>query len=359
MSKISYFGQENEINLNENRNRINNNVEESNCINDSSSEPKIEDYQFINPDHELKWQWVNQNSYHFKQDIERIWLIVRNFDLLALINNKGNYPCISDKGQDTWKIGNEFKGNLFGFLPFKARVEKCVNLPEMKKIKWLFNIKSKDYLVIKIELFKVTEDNTCVLLLKMKLENVEHLKMVEKMYKNEPPNTLFKKLEEILENEPINLFQYESATINAKMEDVWNLVTDTNNLTAIAPNNNCIPCINVRTMSKGETKTISYFCNNKLEEIDITLQHKDERKGWNKWVFVVTISSGEPQKKPKNTIVFQLTKINKDECQLSFISKFHDSIETKKFKYISERKKYLLLSLKDYFDNFYSPETFN
>ena len=359
MSKISFFGQKNEISLNENRNRINNNVEESNCINDSSSEPKIEDYQFINPDHELKWQWVNQNTYHFKQDIERIWLIVRNFDLLALINNKGNYPCISDKGQDTWKIGNEFKGNLFGLLPFKARVEKCVNLPEMKKIKWLFNIKSKDYLVIKIELFKVTEDNTCALLLKMKLENIEYLKKKKKKYKNEQPRDLFKNLENLLENEPINLFQYESATINAKMEDVWNLVTDTNNLTAIAPNNNCVPRFNVRTMSKGETKTISCFCDNKLEEIDITLKHKDERKGWNKWVFVVTISSGEPQKKPKHTIVFQLTKINKDECQLSFISKFHDSIETKKFKYISERKKYLLLSLKDYFDNFYSPETFN
>jgi hypothetical protein len=359
MSKIIESDQENKINLNGNINRININEEEFNFINDLSNEPKIEDYQFENPQRELKWQWTHQNSYHFKQDIERVWLIARNFDLMALINNKGNYPCISDKGQDTWKVGNEFKGNLFGFLPFKARVEKSINLPEMKKIKWLFNIKRKDYLVIKIELFKVTEDNTCVLLVTMKLENIQFLKIVEKVHKNESPNILFKNVEELLENEPINLFQYESATINAKMEDIWNIVTDYNNLCAIAPNNNCFPNINIGNMSKGETKTITFFCNNKSEEIDITLQHKDERKGWNKWIYVITISSGIPKKKPKQTIVIQLTKINKAECQLSFTSKFHDSVETKKFNENSERIKYLLLSLKDYFDNFYSPDAFN
>ena len=227
----------------------------------------------------------------------------------------------------------------------------------MKKIKWLFNIKSKDYLIIKIELFKVTEDNTCVLMSKMKLENIKYIKIVEKIYKDDPPNTLFKNVEELLENNPINLFQYESGIVNAKMEDVWNIVTDFNNLSAIAPNNDCLPNINIRKMSKGETKTIPFFCENELKEINITLQHIDERKGWNKWLFVILISSGVPNKTPKHTVVIQLTKINKDECQLSFISKFHDSIDTQKFKDISRRKKYLLLSIKDYFDNFYSPVT--
>ena len=354
MSNVRDYELKEEIIKKENRNIINY-IEEDNNIINSSREPKIEDYQFINPDHEIKWQWTNKNTYHFKQDIERVWLLIRNFDLLALINNKGNYPCISEKGQDTWIAGNEFKGNLFGLLPFRARVEKCVNLPDLKKIKWLFNIKSKDYLIIKIELFKVTEDNTCVLMWKMKLENIQYIKVIEKIYKDDPPNTLFKNVEELLENEPINLFQYESGIVSAKMEDVWNIVTDFNNLSAIAPNNDCLPNINIRKMSKGETKTIPFFCQNELKEIDITLQHIDERKGWNKWLFVLLISSGVPNKTPKHTDVFQLTKINKDECQLSFFSKFHVSIDTQKFKDISRRKKYLLLSIKDYFDNFYSP----
>ena len=358
MSKMDY-NEGNEIILEENRNRINYNEDVNIPIKNSSREPKIEEYKFINPERELKWNWIKYNSYLFKQDIERVWLIVKNFDLLALINNKGNYPCISDKGQDTWIIGNEFKGNLFGLFPFKARVEKCVNLPDMKKIKWLFNIKNKDYLLIKIELFKVTEDNTCALYMKIKLENTQYLKKVEKIFKDETPTLLFKNIEEILEKEPINLFQYESGIINAKMEEVWNIVTNFNSLSAIAPNNNILPNINIGEMSKGETKTVLFYCDNQLQEIDITLQHKDERKGWNKWLFVLLISYGVSSKQPKQTILIQLTKINKEECQISFISKFHDSIDTKKFKEMAKRKKYILLSLKDYFDNFYSPGAFN
>ena len=353
------YNEGNEIILEENRNRINYNEDVNSPIKNSSREPKIEEYKFINPERELKWNWIKYNSYLFKQDIERVWLIVKNFDLLALINNKGNYPCISDKGQDTWIIGNEFKGNLFGLFPFKARVEKCVNLPDMKKIKWLFNIKNKDYLLIKIELFKVTGDNTCALYMKIKLENTQYLKKVEKIFKDETPTLLFKNIEEILEKEPINLFQYESGIINAKMEEVWNIVTNFNSLSAIAPNNNILPNINIGEMSKGETKTVLFYCDNQLQEIDITLQHKDERKGWNKWLFVLLISYGVSSKQPKQTILIQLTKINKEECQISFISKFHDSIDTKKFKEMAKRKKYILLSLKDYFDNFYSPGAFN
>ena len=45
----------------------------------------------------------------------------------------------------------------------------------LDKIYWLFYIKNKDYLLIKIELFKVTEDNTCALYMKIKLENTQYL----------------------------------------------------------------------------------------------------------------------------------------------------------------------------------------
>ena len=201
----------------------------------------------------------------------------------------------------------------------------------------------------------MTEDNTCVLFLTFKSEKIEYIQIFEKIHSKDQKSAIFIRVEELLEKKPINLFQFESVIISGKMEEIWNLITNLNNLSVIAPNNNCFPNINIRQMSKGETKIIPFLCDNKLMEIGITLQHFDERKGWNKWVFVITISKGDPKKQPEQTIFVQLTKINKSECQLSFISKFHISIETKKFKTICERKKYILLSLKDYFDNFYSP----
>ena len=57
----------------------------------------------------------------------------------------------------------------------------------------------------------------------------------------------------------------------------------------------------------------------------------------------------------KHIILFQLTKISKNESQLTLLTKFHEPIPTNEFKEIAKRQKYLLLSIKDYFDNFYAP----
>jgi len=341
----------------EKKNDIFTSINENKIIDNSSRDNLEESNKFIAPDHEIIWNGYDQDSYHYKPDIERVWLIVRNFDLLSLIKNKGHYPCISTKGQDTWKVGNEFKGNLFGGFPFIARVEENLNLPEIKKIKWLINLKNKSYIKIKIELYKVTEDNSCALFCRMKFEDIKIQKIYEENYKQEKPNALFLKVEEILENEPINLFQYESGIINAKMIDIWNIMTDSNKISAIAPNNNIVANnVNISNIKVGE-KFIGSITNskNELVELEITLKFKENNPGWNRWMFVLLISCKEQKKHPKNTVLFQVTKINNFECQLTLISKFHESISTEDFREISKKKKYLLLSLKDYFDNFHSP----
>ena len=345
------------IKSDEKKNDIFTSINENKIIENSSRDNLEESNKFIAPDHEIIWNDSSQDSYHYKPDIERVWLIVRNFDLLSLIKNKGHYPCISTKGLDTWKVGNEFKGNLFGEFPFMARVEENANLPEIKKIKWLINLKNKSYIKIKLELFKVTEDTSCVLFSKMKFEDINLQKIYEENYKQEKPNELFLKVEEILENEPINLFQYESGIINAKMIDIWNIITDSNKTCAIAPNNNIVANnVNISNLKVGEKFTSSILnSQNELVELEITLKFKENNPGWNKWMFVLLISCKEQKKHPKNTVLFQLTKINNLECQLTLISKFHESISTEDFRETSKKKKYLILSLKDYFDNFHSP----
>ena len=133
-------------------------------ISNTYIDSKNEKNEFKEPEYEIQWNNFVQNSYHFKQDIERVWLITRCFDVLSLISNQGHYPCVFVKGQDTWKVGNLFKGNIYGVYPFLAKVYKSVNLPELKKIEWIFNILNKEYFIIRVELYKVTEDNTTVAL---------------------------------------------------------------------------------------------------------------------------------------------------------------------------------------------------
>ena len=331
----------NEIKSEENNIKINIKSDENNFIQNEN--------KFIPPKQKIIWKSNIQFTYHFKLDIERIWLIIRDFDLLSLINNKGHYPIVCLKGKNTWKEANEFKGNLFSYIPFIARVEKCENFPEIKIIKWLFNINYKKYFKIKFELLKVTEDNTCVVSSKTKFDDVEFMKMMEKKFNPKEEKNYFNKIEEILQSQPINLFQYESVIINSKMEEIWDIITDFNKLTVIAPNNNCLPNINIVNMKIGETIKANGIYD---DEIEATLEYKEDRPGWNKWLIALTISKLNEK---KNSILLQLTKINEEECQLTFISKFHYSIDSNIFKDISKRKKYVLISLKDYFDNFYSP----
>ena len=312
---------------------------------------------FIEPEIEIQWKNLFQDTYYFKHDIERVWIILRGFDVLSILSSQGHYPCIYLKGKDTWTKGNEFKGNIFGQFPFIAKVRNCLNLPEIKKIEWIINLKDY-YVLIIIELFKVTEDNSTVVIKTIKRE-IELTNDEEKARMIMIEKKLFEKIDKILETEPISLLKYESAIINGKMEDIWNIIIDFNKLTAIAPNNNYLPNISVKEMKVGEKKEASIFYNDEIRKFDITLKCREEKPGWNKWLIVYEVSGGNPIKIPKHIILLQLTKISNNTCQLALLTKYNEPIGTEEFKENDKKKKYLLLSIKDYFDHFYAPNPSN
>ena len=312
---------------------------------------------FIEPEIEIQWKNIFQDTYYFKHDIERVWIILRGFDVLSILSSQGHYPCIYLKGKDTWTKGNEFKGNIFGQFPFIAKVRNCLNLPEIKKIEWIINLKDY-YVLIIIELFKVTEDNSTVVIKTIKRE-IELTNDEEKARMIMIEKKLFEKIDKILETEPISLLKYESAIINGKMEDIWNIIIDFNKLTAIAPNNNYLPNISVKEMKVGEKKEASIFYNDEIRKFDITLKCREEKPGWNKWLIVYEVSGGNPIKIPKHIILLQLTKISNNTCQLALLTKYNEPIGTEEFKENDKKKKYLLLSIKDYFDHFYAPNPSN
>ena len=336
----------------------NSNIENLNGGNNIFSyKEEVEGNKFIGPDNEILWKNFYQDSYYFKQDIERVWIILKNFEALSILCSEGNYPCIFLKGKDTWTKGNEFKGKIFGKFPFIAKVINCSSLPEIKKIEWIIRLRNK-FIYMIIELFKVTEDNSTVAIKQLKSEKelknydeIARIKMIEKK--------LFEKIDKILETEPISLLKYESTIINGKMEDIWNIITDFNKLTAIAPNNNYLPNISVKDMKIEEKKEVSVFYNDEIRKFDITLKCKDEKPGWNKRLIVCEASGGNPVKISKHIFLIQLTKISNNVSQLTMLIKFHEPIPTEEFKEITRNQKYLLLSIKDYFDNFYAPNTSN
>ena len=330
-----------------NQNNLNDNQEGKNYI--------FNKKEFNKPNHELNWKYSIQNSYHFKKDIESIWLVIRSFDMLSMLSNVYNYPCIILKGKDTWEEGNEFKGIILGMAPFVAKVNECMILPEIKKIEWLLNLNNNEYFILGIELFKVTEDNTTVVLKQFKYETEALKKKTEKSDYKMYDNILFENIELILNNNPINMLKYESTVLNGKMEDIWDIITDYSKFTSIAPNNNYLPNINIRNLKKDEKVQTKSFYNNEIINFELILKYKEENPGWNKWLIVLELSAISPTKIPRHTVAIQLIKISDKKCQLSLFTKFLESIDNQEYEKYSDKKKYLLNSFKDYFDNFYSP----
>ena len=317
------------------------------------------DIEFKSPENKVEWGYIFQNTYHFKQDIGRVWFFIKNFDCLSLISNDGHYPCVNVKGKETWNVGNIFKGNLHKIYPFIARVEKNMNFPEVKIIKWMFyNIKDNYYFDIKLSLFQVTEDNSTVLLKKIKFEKNEKINYDEIKTAFNSVN-LYKYIDGLLDKDPINLLRYESGIINGKMEDIYNVISDTSKITAIAPNNHIMPNFSIKDLKVGEKKEVSLIKNNEILKLYVTLKCKETIPGYNKWVLAMEIEGDENKKIPKHTSLIQLTKINNNECQLIMLTKYHEPINCQEFNNNCNKKKYIIMSIKDYFENFYSPEASN
>ena len=83
---------------------------------------------------------------------------------------KNNYPIVYIKGLNSRKTGNVFKGNMYGNYPFVSSPQ-IYKFSGNKKIKWIFNLTDNDFFIIKEELFKVTEDNSTVIIKNIKYKN--------------------------------------------------------------------------------------------------------------------------------------------------------------------------------------------
>ena len=313
--------------------------------------------KFVDPEYEIQWKNFLQDSYHFKQDIDRVWAIFRSFDILSLLCNQDNNLLIYLKGNDTWKQGNEFKGRILGQIPYVAKVKDCINLPEIKKIEWIIYAK-KDYTLITIDLLKVTDDNSTVVVKQIKREK-DFSKEIGNIIIQLNGDKLYEKIDNILETEPINLLKYESGIINGNMEDIWNIMTDFNQLRIISQKNDYLPDFSFKNMKINEKKEVSVFNSKRIKKYFITLKYKEEKPGWNKWSIAFEVSGGEPAKIPIHTVLYQLTKITDTKCQLTILTKFHEPIGTEIFKDFSKQKRYLLISIKEYFDNLNSTQNIN
>ena len=303
---------------------------------------------------ENQWKLLGDRTYYFKQNIERIWDSIKTLDFLFNINNSEHCPFIIKKGSNVWNIGNIFEGKLFDIYETNSKVIKQKLNLEFKKTEWMFFLGNGEIFTLKLNLYKVTEDNSTILNMITKYIPSNGENIINKIKEKINNINFAKHIEEILKKDPVYLYQYESGIIQGNMEEIWDILVDYSKLALIAPNNRCFAPININNIKIGDNTNIPLKMKNIEGYLEIKLDLKEKKVGYNDWAFGYSILGGEPFKTAKQTFFVKLTRINKQETQLCIFTKIYDKIHMEMCKYLSEQKKYVISSIKDYFENFSS-----
>ena len=293
-----------------------------------------------------KYKYNIDKSYHLHHNIDRVWLVARNFLRISIINGRKHFPPIVTKGKDSFTTGNEFEGRIFGIIPYVGKVIKVLNFSQLRKITWELNTSLNEKIIIKSIVYQVTKDNTSLLRIKSKY-NSDRINnyMNYGEFKYEYIDIL-KKIEKLLDESSLELFQYESAIINAKMEDLFYFITNGEKVNKLFPNINLLR-INLLNIKVGEIFTV---VSKNHEIFNIKVIQLDKKEGVKNWVLTVELIDGKPFV-AKQIIKYNFWKINNYECQISIKHEFIEKISPEILENLSLRKKSFLKLLQNYYLN--------
>ena len=297
------------------------------------------------------WKIMLNLSHHFNQNIERVWPYFETID--NFLKNFQLDTIIIKKGLKENKLGNLFEGECNDSI-YHAKILKFKNSCEFKKIEWIFYFDNNEIFKIKLNLYKITYDNSTVLDFIIPYVPKLGQSMLDQIIPEINKNQIFQNIEMDIQNRFKAIYQYESCIIQGKPEEIWDILSDNSKLVLIAPNNECFLPINVNNIKVGQNFDVKVNIKEKESMISVKLELVRKAMG-NKWIFCYTILGGKPFEILKQSLFVQLTRINNNETQLSIFTRIYENINGDMIKYLSKKKKYVLLSLKDYFKNFYSP----
>ena len=293
-----------------------------------------------------KYKYKLDKSYHLHYNIDRVWLLARNFLRVSVLNGRKHFPPIITKGNNSYTTGNEFEGLIFGILPYVGKVIQVLNYSQLRKITWELNTSMNEKIIIKSIVYQVTKDNTSLLRIKSKY-NSDRINnyMNSGEFKYEYVDIL-KKLENILDESFLELFQYESAIIHCKMEDLFYFITNGEKMNKLFPGMNILH-VNILNMKIGEVFSV---VNNHNQVFNIKLILLDKKEGVKKWVLACELTGNKPNI-TKQIIKYSFWKINNSECQISINHDFLEKISPEIIESLSLRKKSFLKLIQNYYND--------
>jgi hypothetical protein len=294
-----------------------------------------------------------EGTYQTKHSTNRLFNFIKNMEFIIMLSKTIHHIPINIVGNNTYNEGNIFKGILFFSFPYICKVLKYKNSNLLKEIKWELTTKYIKNLIkifhIKIKLYKVTDDNTTIIYLK--IESLNYID--DKINFEKKSDYFFKdfifKIENFLSKSNIDLIQIESGIILASMEDIWYFLVNMKELKKIAP---LIPFDDLNLTELNTDKIYDFIIFKDLL-VKIKIIMIDKKIGWNKWIILIK-TFGEDNKISANDLLIQLLKINSKECQVYLIHSFLEPVSQDVINKFSYFKIYIIKSIKDYLENYKS-----
>ena len=291
-------------------------------------------------------------SYSFitNTTIKKFYTYLR--ELLSLDNKDSTNYCFI-KGNDIWKIGNKFI--YFWSKTYRLYIQIIEIVEEYDKIKISWEIVTDFGLhyIKSYHLYRVT--STEQTLVKINITFKEYisynlLSLSQKKYFHSFINreTFIQKSKSIqkLKENPIS---YESCIINANFHEVWDFITDFNNLSKLAP------VMGTNLEIWGNPLQVGSFWKcylkhyNKSVFLKIIKVEKNEKR--KRWLYALDTIGSYLFSFQKHEIEFWFTKIDEKRTQFSYVHKYSKNIEKKYLNILSVNKRDILKRIKKYFDN--------
>ena len=288
-------------------------------------------------------------SYHYIHNIERVFCVFKNFQLLSILSCQLHFIPVSNNNINIGTFGSVFEGNFFGKIPYISKMVKLKNFSFFKKIKWEIYSKKNNNLMMTISqnLNKVSEDDTTISYLKIKFFFINDFDKEYKKHCEENIGKLQEKIDKLLNESSELLIQYESGIIKSNMEEIWNYLLNFDYLKKIAP----LLIINGTEDLTNIKMFESVKINTSKKSFNIYCEYLDKKPDWKKWLIILKLSSGE-YKIPNNKLIIEITKINENQCQLIMLNHILEPFSQDYIKEISFFKKYIISSIKDYLENY-------
>ena len=292
-------------------------------------------------------------SYLLDEDINRSW----NFFSNLILSHEAISSIVSDfkfdKGNNTFKVGNEFSSYWIGISPIHYKVlESKINLG-IRKIAWKMSLDIGLSLIKTYTLYQITSDNKTLIKLDLKLINPDHYDIIHldetRDYYYKLHFSVINKIASFMKESSKNLFIQESCIVNYDLESCWKNMTNFNLLSNITSGK-----IGKNFLFKGDKEKVGTIWKCYLDKCNKVVYFKvkniSKTKKRNKWKYCLEVIGANPCI-VRQEFEITITKINKNKSQISILIKFKEYIDKQLFYYKKKELNESLKQIKSFFFN--------